>query len=141
MALQGTPVEIKRKEKSYTENEILKSRIKKYGAFYLFKQIGEQTGLINVLKETLPSRWQHIFNIACYLNATGNPLAYCSDWIGETEALPCGGMSPAAITELFKTISDSERMSFFQKWAILRSEHEFLALDITSVSSNSGCQG
>ena len=137
MELQGTAVEIPPIERSYTESAVLKSQIKRYGAFYLFRQIGEQTGLINVMKETLPSNWKQVFNIACYLVACGNPVAYCSDWIDETEALPCTGMSPAAISELFKVISVSERMSFYKKWASLRSEQEYLALDITSVSSYS----
>jgi len=137
MKSKGTPVDIPQREKSYTEIAILKSKIKRYGAFYLFLRIGEQTGLITVLKKALPNSWQQVFNIACYLNANGSPIAYCSDWIDETEALPCKGMSPAAITELFKTITVSERTDFYQQWAALRSEREYLALDITSVSSYS----
>jgi len=137
MDSQGTSIEIPKTEKSYTESAILKSVIKRYGAFYLFRQIGEQIGLIRIMNETLPYCWQQVFNIACYLIATGNPIAYCSDWIEETEALPCKGMSASAITELFKTITDSERTNFYQRWAILRSEREYLALDITSVSSYS----
>jgi len=137
MELRGTPVETPKTERSYTESTILKSKIKRYGAFYLFLRIGEQTGLLGVLKETLPHCWEQIFNIACYLIANGNAVAYCSDWIDETEALPCSGMSPAAISELFKSISVSERMTFFQKWTALRCEREYLALDITSVSSYS----
>jgi len=137
MASQGTPVEIPQNKRSYTESAIRNSKIKKYGAFYLFRQISEQTGLLGVLKDTLPNCWQQVFNIACYLVASGGPIAYCFDWIDETESIPCKGMSPAAISELFKVISDSERMAFFQKWAALRSEQEYLALDITSVSSYS----
>ena len=137
MDAQGTPVKTQLKEKKYPESAIRKSTIKRYGAFYLFRHIGEQTGLIKVLKETFPHCWQQVFNIACYLVANGNPVEYCNDWIEETEALPCAGMSPAAISELFKTITVSERTTFFQKWAALRSEQEYLALDITSVSSYS----
>jgi len=137
MESQGTPIEKAQNERSYTESAIRKSTIKKYGAFYLFRRIGEQTGLIKILKELFPKCWQQIFNIACYLVASGNPIMYCSDWIEETEALSCRGMSPAAISELFQKITSSERMSFFEKWWTLRSEQEYLALDITSVSSYS----
>ena len=137
MNSQGTPVETEQREKSYLEGAIRTSKIKRFGAFYLFLRIGEQTGLINVLRKTFPDCWQQVFNIASYLVASGNPFAYCADWIDETEALPCKGMSPAAITELLKGITDNERMAFYHQWAILRAEQEYLALDITSVSSYS----
>ncbi len=39
------------------------------------------------------------------------------------------------ISELLRALDEDSRMRFYRKWAILRTEHEYLALDITSISS------
>jgi transposase len=137
MKANGTPVEQSSQEETFTENDIKRSTVKEFGAFYLYRKIGEETGLLNILKEIFPDRWEQIFNIACYLVSSGDPLMYCVDWMEKTEAFQCGALSPAAITEMYKDITFADQSEFFEKWAAYRDEKEYLALDITSVSSYS----
>ena len=137
MKANGTPVEQSISEETFTENDIKRSTVKEFGAFYLYRRIGEETGLIDILKEVFPQRWEQIFNIACYLVSSGDPLMYCVDWVEKTEAFPNTALSPAAITEMYKDITFGEQSEFFEKWAAYRDEKEYLALDITSVSSYS----
>jgi len=137
MKAKGTPVDQSSQEETFTENDIKRSIIKEYGAFYLYREIGEETGLIDILKEVFPRCWEQIFNIACYLVSSGDPLMYCVDWVEKTEAFPGGALSPAAITELFKGITFGEQSEFYEKWSSYRDEKEYLALDITSFSSYS----
>ena len=136
MKENGTPIEQSSQE-TFTENDIKRSTVKEFGAFYLYRKIGEETGLLNILKEVFPARWEQIFNIACYLVSSGDPLMYCVDWVEKTEAFRCGALSPAAISEMYKDITFGEQAEFFEKWAAHRDEKEYLALDITSVSSYS----
>ena len=137
MKENGTPVEQSSQEDTYTKNDIKRSTIKEFGAFYLYKKIGEETGLLDILKDVFPRRWEQIFNIACYLVSSGDPLMYCADWVEKTEAFPNCSLSPAAISELYKDITFAEQSEFFEKWAAYRDENEYLALDISSVSSYS----
>lgn len=43
--------------------------------------------------------------------------------------------SSQRISELLKELNEDSRTRFYKKWAALRSEKEYLALDITSISS------
>lgn len=75
--------------------------------------------------------------LACYLIATGDPFLYCESWISDTECLPVGNMSSQRISELLMAMRREERELFYQSWCTLRSEQEYLALELTSVSSYS----
>jgi transposase len=122
---------------TFSTQEIQQSSIRDFGAFYLFEQIAKRAGLIDVLKEALPSTWKKIFNLASYLLTTGDPFAYCEDWLSNTEAYDVGSMSSQRISELLNMITAEERDLFYQLWCQKRSEREYLALDITSTSSYS----
>jgi hypothetical protein len=136
MEFEGTPVELQ-SETNYPVSAIRKSNVKSYGGFYLYSQIASKSGLLNILRNVFPECWQQILNIACYLVSSGEPVMYCGDWVEQTESFTCNRMSPSAISSLFKTIRVGERNEFFRKWAKHRCEQEYLALDITSVSSYS----
>jgi transposase len=124
-------------DKQYSENDIKNSTIRDFGAFYLLESIAAAIGLLDVLKTSLPSTWEKIITLAFYLVSTGEPAMYCEDWIQRSECIPCGSMSSQKISELFSAISNEERLTFYEKWGELRSELEYMALDITSISSYS----
>jgi transposase len=63
---------------------------------------------------------------------------YCEDWLEDNLGkIPSKVMTSQSTSRLLQTITDSERIEFFSQWAKLRNESEYLALDITSVSSYS----
>ena len=123
--------------KQYSENDIKNSSIRDFGAFYLLEAISNEIGLIDVLRTSLPATWEKVITLAFYMLSTGEPAMYCEDWLLKTESMPCGSMSSQKISELLTAISNEERMTFYEKWGELRSELEYLALDITSISSYS----
>ena len=122
---------------SFTISDIHQSSIRDYGAFYLYRKLAEQMGLMRVLEEAMPWCWEEVFNLAAYLISTGDPFSYCEDWMASTEAFPVGPMTSQRISELLLGIAKSERDEFYHLWCTLRSEKEYLALDITSTSSYS----
>lgn len=136
-AAEGNPIEITQTHKTFTIEDIHRSSIRDFGAFYLLQQLAEQMGLLSTLQKALPMCWREVFNLAAYLISTGDPFSYCEDWLASTEALPVGTMSSQRISELLKDIAQRDRDSFYQEWCNLRSEVEYLALDITSTSSYS----
>ena len=137
MAESGTPLEILATSLQFSTEDIRGSSIKDYGAFYLFKSIAEKIGLSSSLENTIPKYWQELFVVACYLVSSGEPFLYCDDWIRSTSSLPIGNMSSQRISELLTAITPDMRENFYQGWCRCRSEQEYLALDITSVSSYS----
>jgi len=120
---------------TFTYEDIIGSSIREFGAFYLFKNLAESSGLLTVLNNALPKRWEEVFNLAAYLISTGDPFVYCEDWLSSTEAFSVGPMTSQRISELLNSITPLERDEFYKLWCSLRSEMEYLALDITSTSS------
>ena len=139
MADAGQPIVIKpaKTSSNFTVEDIMCSSVRDFGAFYLFKKLGEQSGLMSVLQKAMPRCWEEVFNLAAYLISTGDPFAYCEDWLTSTEAFFVGPMTSQRISELLNGITQGERDDFYQLWCSLRSEREYLALDITSTSSYS----
>jgi len=137
MAENGTPIEIPSFTPIFSKDDVRSSSVKEYGAFYLLNHIAQKTGLLVSLEEAAPTYWQELFMLACYLISSGDPFLYCESWISDTECLPVGNMSSQRISELLIAMTSEERELFYQSWCNLRSEQEYLALDITSVSSYS----
>jgi transposase len=137
MAKKGTPLNISEVVQHFTLEQIRKSTVKEYGAFYLYESIARRSSLIKVLKKVFPDKWQQIFTLASYLVSSGEPAMYLEDWLEKTESFPVGTMSSQRISELLSSINNDERIEFYQEWGDCRCEQEYLALDITSISSYS----
>ena len=137
MSTRGTPLDIPKVVPSFTLEQICKSTLKEYGAFYLYQSIAKKSGLLTVLANVFPDRWQQIFTLASYFVSSAEPAMYLEDWLEKTESFPIGSMSSQRISELLLSISVDERMAFYREWGAHRCEQEYLALDITSISSYS----
>jgi transposase len=124
-------------DRKFNASDIRQSTIKNYGAFYLFESITEQTGLKSVLMTTFPDNWEKVLTLAYYLVSTGEPALYCESWLEDTASLKCGSMSSPRISELLANITNDDRNRFYQQWGRYRLEHEYFALDTTSISSYS----
>ncbi len=116
--------------------EILSS-VRSYGAYYLLSSIAEKTGVLAVLSKTLLKVWQQILNLACFMVATGDPLMYCEDWLSQTTAEGTMRLTSQRISELFSNIRESDRNRFYHAWMSHVQEIDYIALDITSISSYS----
>lgn len=111
--------------------------VKNFGLSYFLQSITENIGLVEILRQTLPKHWQKIVVLACYLVAENKTTSYCSDWMDENECLDAGNMASQRISELFNAFGYNERAAFYKRWYQRVREKEFVALDITSVSSYS----
>ncbi|MDR1903781.1 MAG: hypothetical protein LBQ88_16050, partial [Treponema sp.] len=136
MQAQGTPVMVYQHTGSFCENEIRSSIIKQCGAFHLYRNIAEQVGLLPILQEVFPQKWRALFDIAGFLVSSGEPMMYCRDWSEKSECFPAD-LSSIDIRLLLQSLTHQEQEAFFGAWGAYRSEREYLALDITSISSYS----
>ena len=111
--------------------------LKSYGLFYFLKKIGEKIKLIKILQQTLPKYWEEICMISFYLIVSDKPLMYMEDWISENESYPIGKMSSQRLSELLGAFGQKERNDFYRAWCAANTNDEYMALDITSISSYS----
>ena len=104
-----------------------------YGHTFLMQEIADKVGLTDILKNVFPSNWETILTIVMYLCSENDPLYLCSQWAENSVV----SKTPTSqrISELLRAITEAQRMEFYQQWSDLRLEREYLALDITSISS------
>jgi len=111
-----------------------------FGATYLLDVIGDQLGITNDLKRCFPETYQQILSLAYYLVLEGkSPLSRFEKWsllhhhpYGET-------ISSQRSSDLFSSITEAKKHDFFRLQGKRRSDEEFWAYDITSISSYSEC--
>jgi transposase len=106
-----------------------------YGNSWALLQLSEAIGLTGILVKHFPSYWQELLTCAIYMACEGNVMMYVDDWCDLTDT-PYGTVSDSKrSSELFASISRESRMRFFKSWISLRSEQEYLAYDVTSIST------
>ena len=107
-----------------------------YGATYLFDQIGEQLGIKKDLQQCFPERYQQILSIAYYLILEDKTPLYRFERWGLLHQHPYGqNISSQRSSELFASITEEAKQSFFRLQGARRAEQEFWAYDTTSISS------
>ena len=138
MAAAGITIEGATGPATFTADAIRRSTVEEFGAMYLLQHIAEQIGLRDALDRTVPHRAAEIFVLACYLVTAGDPFLYCDEWVSKTACSEdLGSLSSQRISEVLQSITPGQREAFYQTWCQIRGEQEYLALDITSVSSYS----
>ena len=110
-----------------------------YGVYYLLTHIAENLGLTHLLQDVFPELWQRILTCAFYEVSEKRPLYLCASWTESTQTESHEILSSQRISDLLKEIGGQEqkRLDFFRTWARHRGEQEYIAFDITSISSYS----
>jgi transposase len=140
MRQAGTPVHIS----IFDAADGLEERIQEaldsardYGLFCFLKLLAEKTGILQILRETIPAYWNELCMLSFYLLASDKPLMYMDMWMNESEHLPTGKMDSRRISELLSAFGQKERNDFYRAWCTANISGEYLAPDITSISSYS----
>jgi len=133
----GTPV-------AMTETDGLEKHIneifdglKSYGLFYFLRRICEKIKLTKILEKTMQEHWEEICMLSFYLIANDKPLMYMDDWLEENAGYSVGRMSSQRISDLLNKFGQKERNDFYKAWCEANTSDEYMALDITSISSYS----
>lgn len=112
-------------------------RVASYGTVYTLMQIVEKIGLKDILEKCFPEKWDRILSTAFYMLCCGNVMMYIEDWFDETDISFVERFGDHQCSRMFASITYDERMSFFKLWVKLIAEHEYIAYDVTSVSTYS----
>jgi len=110
-----------------------------FGAFHLCQHASQETGLSSILEKSFPEHWKDILTCAFFDVIERKPLYLCEPWTLSSQTIADTTLTSQRISELLKDIAgmDREQMTFFHQWTRHRSEREYLAFDITSISSYS----
>jgi hypothetical protein len=108
-----------------------------FGDFFLMDWIAKETGLARVLRNVYGEMGDEILMLAIYMALTGQALYRCEGWQRETLTGRDGKLSSQRCSRVLKALDERRRMDFFRAWANARQQREYLAYDVTSVSSYS----
>jgi len=108
-----------------------------FGDFYLMDKVARDTGLAQVLANVYGKMGDEILMLAIYMALTGQALYRCDGWQRETLTGRTGKLTSQRCSRVLESLDEARRMEFFRAWANARQQHEYLAYDVTSVSSYS----
>jgi transposase len=111
--------------------------IKNCGITTTLMEISEQTGLLKILKECFLSKWDKILASAFYILCEGNVMMYIEDWFDETKVDFTERIDDSDCSKLFASITEQDMSHFFAEWIKYRSEKEYIAYDVSSISTYS----
>jgi hypothetical protein len=123
------------KGKLTAEHPSLPQRVASYGNTFSLMGVARATGLQEILPKCFPESWPHILAAAFYMLCEGNVMLYLDDWFDETDVPFATRMDDQRCSRLFAAITPDERMHFFSEWLKHRSEQEYIAYDVTSIST------
>ncbi len=105
----------------------------------LFLKLANSINLLPLLQNAFSMQFREIFTLACFLVESQEPLLYCEEWLSQTESMPLlnSTLSSQRISELFTAMTENQRDEFYSSWIEHAQENEYIALDITSISSYS----
>src|SRR5690554_526781 len=109
-----------------------------YGATYLFDAIGEKLGIVQDLKQCFPELAQQILSIVYYLILEDNNPLYRFEKFDLLHKHPYGkNISSQRSSDIFASITEEAKSRFFRLQGKRRTDKEYWAYDITSISSYS----
>jgi len=106
-----------------------------FGDFFLLDTLAKDIGLARVLNNVFGDMGDDILMLGIYMALTGQALYRCDGWCRETLTGRRKALTSQQISRILTDIDEPKRMDFFRAWVHARQQHEYLAYDVTSVSS------
>ncbi|MDR3186278.1 MAG: transposase [Christensenellaceae bacterium] len=119
------------------ENTLKIDSIKNFGNYFLLNELVIENKLDIFLKNAFGDDSDEIIALAIYMTLEGNILSNSVDFFEETLTSLNYVITPSEISRLLKRISKDKQDKFFRAWIKERLENEYLAYDVTSISSYS----
>jgi transposase len=112
-----------------------------FGDFFLLDHVAKDTGLTRVLQNVFGNVGDEVLLLAIYMALTGNALYRCDAWCRENLTGRDGAITSQRCSRILEALDEKKRLEFFRAWVNARQQHEYLAYDVTSISSYSRGNG
>lgn len=111
--------------------------VRKCGSFFVLRELSKSLGLYGLLKKHFGEEAEEILTVAQYMLSEGNVMYYLADWQEESLSFSRKTLSGSSLSRLFSSLDGKRRLAFFNDWMKRKHTGEFLAYDVTSISSYS----
>lgn len=107
------------------------------GVNLAFEGIIEKLGITRLLKTYFPDNYKEILTIAQYILSEGNVMYYLDDYTESHKSVLNGRINSAKSSRIFNSLRQEDILLFFRSWMKQKRSDEYVAYDVTSVSSYS----
>ena len=111
--------------------------IQSCGVYSSFRGICDKLGITRLVKRYFPENWEQMLTVAQYMLSEGNVMYYLKDYAQEHKVEGTSAPDDAQISRMFSELREEDRMLFFREWMKVKKPKEYVAYDVTSVSSYS----
>lgn len=111
--------------------------IKDCGVGDAFEKICEKLGVTKLLKKYFPEQEKEMLTTAQYILSEGNVLHYMEDYTETHKTAVDGRLRDETCSEMFATVRQEDVLLFFREWMKQKKAKEYVAYDVTSISSYS----
>lgn len=108
-----------------------------FGVNYTFEAITEKLGIIKLLKKYFPENSREILTTAQYMLSEGNVMYYLDDYTQTHKSALNECMGSSKSSKLFSSLRQEDILLFFREWMKNKLPEEYVAYDVTSISSYS----
>ena len=106
-----------------------------WGSTYILKKRAEAISITKTLQKVFPQQWEDILLSAMYMVIKGNIMMYIDDFC--EMYVTDSKLNSQSTSELFASLGEGQMNVFFMDWISRVQEKEYLAYDVTSISSYS----
>lgn len=117
------------------ESSELPSLIRASGSYGAFHGIAKELGLEKIVRKHFGEKTETILSVAHYMLLEGNVMYYLDDWQDEHITYSRNPLHGNKMGDIFCGITETERICFFNDWMKRKGKEEYLAYDVTSISS------
>lgn len=114
-----------------------KNGIFEYGVYDVFEKICSKLGIKRLLKRYFPENYTEILTAAQYMLSEGNVMYYISDYTETHTTALKGVLSDEKCSKMLASLRQEDMLLFFREWMKHKKSDEYVAYDVTSVSSYS----
>ena len=111
--------------------------IRDFGVGDVFKKISGKLGITKLIKCYFPENADEILSTAQYILSEGNIMLYMDEYSQTHTTALQDGISNEKCSKLFSALRQEDMQLFFREWMKNKKQKEYLAYDVTSISSYS----
>ena len=103
----------------------------------VFEKVCGKLGVTKLLKKYFPEQEKEMLTAAQYMLSEGNVLYYLEDYTETHKTAMDGRLRDETCSEMFVSLRSEDMLLFFREWMKQKKAKEYIAYDVTSISSYS----
>lgn len=105
------------------------------GVNHVFERTAEKLGVSKLLKTYFSENYREILTLAQYMLSEGNVMYYLDDYTESHKTALNESMGNAKSSKVFSALRQEDMLLFFREWMKHKKSNEYVAYDVTSISS------